>query len=171
MRRRLIDALIAKARRGELRLGVPIGFVWERDGVMEIDPDRRIQQAIRTAFRLFDRLGSARQVLLRMRNGGLLFPRPEDAKSPLGRSVSDRARPTFGSAPKNTSIASAWNRRIASTSSSPRHRAHAAVATSSTACTSFAVADQPVDLARDIVGPQLAVAGEAVGLAASAFRK
>jgi hypothetical protein len=32
-------------------------------------------------------------------------------------------------------------------------------------------ADQPVDLARDIVGPQLAVAGEAVGRAASAFRK
>lgn len=80
MRRRLIDALVSKARRGELRIGVPIGFVWERDGEMEIDPDRRVQQAIRTVFRLFDRLGSARQVLLRMRSDGLLFPRPEDGK-------------------------------------------------------------------------------------------
>lgn len=80
MRRRLIDALISKARRGELRIGVPVGFVWERDGEMEIDPDRRVQQAIRTVFRLFDRLGSARQVLLRMRSDGLLFPRPEDGK-------------------------------------------------------------------------------------------
>lgn len=80
MRRRLIDALVSKARRGELRIGVPIGFIWERDGQMEIDPDRRVQQAIRTVFRLFDRLGSARQVLLHMRNDGLLFPRPEDGR-------------------------------------------------------------------------------------------
>jgi hypothetical protein len=55
-------------------------FVWERDGEMELDPDRRIQQAIRTVFRLFDRLGSARQVLLRMREDRLLFPRPDDGK-------------------------------------------------------------------------------------------
>lgn len=80
MRRRMIDAAISKARRGELRIGVPVGFVWERDGKFEVDPDRRVQQAIRTVFQLFDRLGSARQVLLRMREDGLLFPRPEDGK-------------------------------------------------------------------------------------------
>jgi len=32
MRRRLLDAALAKARRGELRFGVPVGLVWERDG-------------------------------------------------------------------------------------------------------------------------------------------
>lgn len=80
MRRRLLDAALAKARRGELRFGVPVGLVWERDGKIELDPDRRTQDAVRTVFRLFDRLGSARQVLLRMRADGLLFPRPADGK-------------------------------------------------------------------------------------------
>jgi len=32
--------------------------VWERDGKIELDPDRRVQDAVRTVFRLFDRLGS-----------------------------------------------------------------------------------------------------------------
>jgi DNA invertase Pin-like site-specific DNA recombinase len=40
MRRRLIDAVVTKARRGELRIAVPVGFIWEHDGEMEIDPDR-----------------------------------------------------------------------------------------------------------------------------------
>lgn len=80
MRRRLLDAALAKARRGELRFGVPIGLVWPAGGKIELDPDRRIQDAVRTVFRLFDRLGSARKVLLRMHADGLLFPRPADGK-------------------------------------------------------------------------------------------
>lgn len=75
MRRRMIDAARAKARRGELRFAMPVGLVWEPGGAIEIAPDRRVQDAIRTVFGLFDRLGSARQVLLRMREDGLLFPR------------------------------------------------------------------------------------------------
>jgi DNA invertase Pin-like site-specific DNA recombinase len=80
MRRRLLDAAIAKARRGELRFGVPIGMVWEHGGKIDLDPDRRVQTALRTVFSLFDRLGSARKVLLRMHADGLLFPRPADGK-------------------------------------------------------------------------------------------
>jgi DNA invertase Pin-like site-specific DNA recombinase len=80
MRRRLLDAAIAKARRGELRFGVPIGLAWPPGGKIELDPDRRIQAALRTVFRLFDRLGSARKVLLRMHADGLPFPRPADGK-------------------------------------------------------------------------------------------
>lgn len=80
MRRRLLDAARAKARRGELRFPVPIGLVWEQGGTIELDPDRRVQDAVRTIFRLFDRLGSARKVLLRMHADGLLFPRPADGK-------------------------------------------------------------------------------------------
>lgn len=80
MRRRLLDAALAKARRGELRFGVPIGLAWPPGGKIELDPDRRIQAALSTVFRLFDRLGSARKVLLRMHADGLLFPRPADGK-------------------------------------------------------------------------------------------
>ncbi len=81
IRKRLVDAAVAKARRGELRIGVPVGYVWSRDEGLMMDPDRRIQDAIRTIFRLFERLGSATQVLLHMRREGLLFPRPVDGRS------------------------------------------------------------------------------------------
>jgi DNA invertase Pin-like site-specific DNA recombinase len=81
IRKRLVDAAVAKARRGELRIAVPVGYLWSRDGGLIMDPDRRIQEAIRTIFRLFERLGSATQVLLHMRREGLLFPRPVDGKS------------------------------------------------------------------------------------------
>jgi DNA invertase Pin-like site-specific DNA recombinase len=80
LRRRMLDAAVAKARRGELRLSVPVGYVWSRELGLEISPDRRVQDAIRTVFRLFERLGSARQVLLHMRQEGLMFPRPSDGK-------------------------------------------------------------------------------------------
>lgn len=80
MRRRLLDAALAKARRGELRFAVPVGLVWEHGSKIELDPDRRVQAAVRSVFRLFDRLGSARKVMLRMHADGLLFPRPADGK-------------------------------------------------------------------------------------------
>jgi DNA invertase Pin-like site-specific DNA recombinase len=81
LRRRLLEAAQAKARRGELRMSVPIGYVWPRDSGPSIDPDRRVQDAIRSVFRLFDRLGSARQVLMHMRTEGLVFPRPADSRT------------------------------------------------------------------------------------------
>ncbi len=118
MRRRLLDAALAKARRGELRFGVPVGLVWERDGKIELDPDRRIQDAVRTVFRLFDRLGSARQVLLRMRADGLVFPRPADGKVARAQPSTepDRARLMSLAADLET----AWN--AAPTAMSARQR-------------------------------------------------
>ncbi len=80
LRRRLLDAARAKARRGELRMPVPVGYLWPRDTGLVMDPDQRVQEVIRTVFRLFERHGSARQVLLHMRKEGIVFPRPADAK-------------------------------------------------------------------------------------------
>lgn len=78
--RRLLDAAVAKARRGELRMPVPVGYVWSRDTGLVLDPDRRVQDAVQMIFRLFERFGSARQVLRHMSREQVLFPRPADGK-------------------------------------------------------------------------------------------
>jgi hypothetical protein len=56
----------SKARRGELRLSVPFGYIWHREVGLGLDPDLRLQQVIRLIFARFRELGSARQVLLSM---------------------------------------------------------------------------------------------------------
>lgn len=80
MRRRLLDAVLTKAQRGEFRMPVPIGYLWSREIGLEKDPDRRIQEAIQTVFDLFERFQSARRVYLHMVRAGLKFPRPRDGK-------------------------------------------------------------------------------------------
>ena len=80
MRRRLVEGIETKAQRGEYRVTVPVGYLWNRETGLELDPDRRVQEAIRTVLRLFDRFESARQVLLHMVREGLRFPRPTDGK-------------------------------------------------------------------------------------------
>jgi hypothetical protein len=77
----MFDAARAKARRGELRIGVPIGYIWHREVGLGLDPDLRIQEAIRLIFIRFRELGSARQVLLSMTKDQVHFPRPSDGKS------------------------------------------------------------------------------------------
>ena len=78
LRARMLDAARAKARRGELRLSVPFGYVWHRDIGLGLDPDLRLQDVIRLVFARFRELGSARQVLLSMTADGVHFPRPSD---------------------------------------------------------------------------------------------
>jgi DNA invertase Pin-like site-specific DNA recombinase len=80
LRARMLDAARAKARRGELRIGVPIGYIWHREIGLGFDPDLRIQEAVRLIFARFRELGSARQVLLSMTKDQVHFPRPSDGK-------------------------------------------------------------------------------------------
>src|SRR3954470_16799196 len=80
LRSRMLDAARSKARRGELRIPVPIGYAWHREAGLGLDPDLRVQEAVRVVFARFRELGSARQVLLRMTAEGLHFPRPSDGK-------------------------------------------------------------------------------------------
>lgn len=81
IRARMYEAARAKAGRGELRIPVPLGFLWPRDGELVFDPDRRVQEVIRTVFERFTQLGSARQTFLWMHEQGIHFPRPSDGKS------------------------------------------------------------------------------------------
>ena len=80
LRARMLDAARAKARRGELRLSVPIGYLWSREYGLGLDPDQRLQEVIRMIFARFRELGSARQVHLAMHADQLHFPRPSDGK-------------------------------------------------------------------------------------------
>ena len=80
LRARMLDAARAKARRGELRISVPVGYLWHREIGLGFDPDLRLQEVIRLIFARFRELGSARQVLLSLRADGVHFPRPSDGK-------------------------------------------------------------------------------------------
>ncbi|ESX08339.1 serine recombinase [Mesorhizobium sp. LSJC265A00] len=80
LRTRMLDAARAKARRGELRLSVPIGYIWHRDYGLGLDPDLRVQEAIRLIFSRFRELGSARQVLISLTADNFHFPRPSDGR-------------------------------------------------------------------------------------------
>jgi DNA invertase Pin-like site-specific DNA recombinase len=71
LRARLDGGIRHKAARGELRRGVPTGFVWgEADGEILFHPDEAVVNAIRTVFERFAETGSARRVWLWFRSNG-----------------------------------------------------------------------------------------------------
>jgi DNA invertase Pin-like site-specific DNA recombinase len=75
IRARLDGGIRNKAARGELRRGLPVGFVWgEQDGEVLFHPDEVVTGAIRTVFERFAEFGSARRVWLWFRSEGLSFP-------------------------------------------------------------------------------------------------
>src|SRR6185295_14287277 len=75
LRARLNGGIRNKAARGELRRGLPVGFVWgEEEGEVCFHPDEAVCTAIRQVFAQFAETGSARRVWLWFRSEGLKFP-------------------------------------------------------------------------------------------------
>jgi excisionase family DNA binding protein len=74
LRQRSLEAIRQKARRGELQFCLPVGFRWAATGKIEIDPDRRVQEALRLVFAKMTELGSMRQVLLWFRREKMCLP-------------------------------------------------------------------------------------------------
>ena len=75
MRARLHGGLINKARRGELRIQLPVGLTYDTEGNVILDPNQRVQDAVRFLFETFSRTESACATVKTFRNKGLKFPR------------------------------------------------------------------------------------------------
>ena len=75
LRARLLGGQLAKASRGELEIGLPVGLMYGPDGKVVLDPDQQVQTVLRTFFATFRRTGSATATVRSFREQGLLFPR------------------------------------------------------------------------------------------------
>lgn len=74
LRARLRGGVLNKARRGELKLPLPVGFIYEGERVM-IDPNCQVQESIRFFFKTFQYTGSAYLTVKALRKKGLKFPK------------------------------------------------------------------------------------------------
>lgn len=75
LRARLQGGIRHKAQRGELKLPLPVGLVYEAGNRPILDPDQQVQKAIGLVFETFARTGSASATVKWFRNHRLDFPR------------------------------------------------------------------------------------------------
>jgi len=75
LRARLQGGLVNKARRGELKLPLPVGLVYDARERVALDPDQQVQGSLRTFFQTFERTGTATATVKFFQQEGLLFPR------------------------------------------------------------------------------------------------
>src|SRR5262249_25669057 len=73
-RARLRGGIVNKARRGELEIPLPVGFVYDAAGRVTLDPDQRVQDTIRALFETFRRTGSATAIVKAFRDQQLSIP-------------------------------------------------------------------------------------------------
>lgn len=80
-RQRAHEAKKQKAKRGELFMRVPVGYVRTLDDRLEKDPDERVRAAIDLVFRKLAELGSARRVYFWLGEQGIELPAVASAGS------------------------------------------------------------------------------------------
>ena len=74
LRARLRGGLLNKARRGELRCRLPVGFLYDAAGHVMLDPDKQVQETVRLLFQTFTRTGTLRATIQYFRQQHLVFP-------------------------------------------------------------------------------------------------
>src|SRR5438445_3117435 len=75
LKARLRGGILSRARRGELKQMVPVGFVHDAQDRVILDPDAQVQASVRLFFESFKRTGSCLAVVKEFHAKGLLFPR------------------------------------------------------------------------------------------------
>jgi len=75
LRARLLGGQLNKARRGELWMRPPMGFVYDHAQCLVLDPDEQTQGTVRLLFETFRRVGSAEAVVRHFAREGILWPR------------------------------------------------------------------------------------------------
>jgi DNA invertase Pin-like site-specific DNA recombinase len=107
LRQRSLEARRQKARRGELLVQAPVGYIKTVDQRIEKDPDLRVQQAISLVFDKFLEIGTVRQTLMWLIEHRLQLPTRRHGpggwepawKRPAYRTVLNVLRnPTYGGA-------------------------------------------------------------------------
>jgi len=75
LRARLRGGIENKAQRGELKVPLPIGLVYDDQDRVVLEPDRQVQETIQKFFKTFEQTGSAMATVKHFRQQGWKFPR------------------------------------------------------------------------------------------------
>ncbi len=109
IRARLQGGKINKAKKGELRFPLPVGYCYDDQRQIVIDPDQEIQGAVRMVFDLFHKTGSTYGVVQEFSRQGLLFPKRAYGGVWNGKVIWDRLSDTrVGNIIKNPSYAGVY---------------------------------------------------------------
>jgi len=81
LKARLVGGVLNKAQRGELKMPLPVGLVYDEENKVILDPDQQVQQSLRVFFATFERAGSAWATVQAFRRDGLKFPKRGQAGS------------------------------------------------------------------------------------------
>ncbi len=87
LRARLRGGILNKARRGELRYGLPAGFIYDDRKCVVLDPDRQVQETVHLFFQTFLRTGTLSATVKHFRQQRLLFPKRPDGGPHKGQLV------------------------------------------------------------------------------------
>jgi len=75
LRARLLGGKLNKAKKGELRFPLPVGFCYDEESRIILHPDVEVRGAVALVFRLFRETGTAFAVMQRFAESGLRFPK------------------------------------------------------------------------------------------------
>jgi DNA invertase Pin-like site-specific DNA recombinase len=81
LKARLVGGVLNKAQRGELKMPLPVGLIYDDQDAVILDPDQQVQQSLRVFFATFERTGSAWATVQAFRQEGLKFPKRGQAGS------------------------------------------------------------------------------------------